>query len=356
MAANQHSNSDDLSLVSGLYGPGNVLCWYFTLASCLISWTLDRKKRRSDSITVDLMVGITLPIVAVAHLITQIHNYPGDTKQMMTTRDPDLLRLIYAIEAPFTITDIFLTISVLLFLLEFLMICFKRTFTIGMVGLACYLAECYAHVVVLPDLGPTTNFRRSFAAKSKAILSMIAVLVGISTAIAAGLARLFFLRRPRLSPPTPPDESSVDWANMAYTQYSYGSQTGIRLLAYFMVFGLPGILGVLWFLTSLNYTSMNTLQRVGLWQWIHAMSCNILLLFFPRTGSSISDLDQVVSALGGATVLGFSLYRVANSWYKDLMAKEAVRSQQQAWFRMTRIDVQARRSTLGLPETSGNDH
>jgi hypothetical protein len=108
MAANQHSNSDDLSLVSGLYGPGNVLCWYFTLASCLISWTLDRKKRRSDSITVDLMVGITLPIVAVAHLITQIHNYPGDTKQMMTTRDPDLLRLIYAIEAPFTITDIFL--------------------------------------------------------------------------------------------------------------------------------------------------------------------------------------------------------------------------------------------------------
>jgi hypothetical protein len=225
------------------------------------------------------------------------------------------------------------------------MICFKRTFTIGMVGLACYLAECYAHVVVLPDLGPTTNFRRSFAAKSKAVL------VGISTAVAAGLARLFFLRRSRLSPPAPPDEPSVDWANMAYMRYSYGSQTGIRLLAYFMVFGLPGILGVPWFLTSLNYTSMNTLQRVGLWQWIHAMSCNILLLFFPRTGSSLSDLDQVVSALGGATVLGFSLYRVANSWYKDLMAKEAVRSQQQAWFRMTRYRRTGTEVHLG---SSGN--
>ena len=64
--------------VSRLYGPGMIACWYFTVAACLLSWTLHPTKRRSGSIDADFIVLLTFPAVAAAHLISQVHTYPVD--------------------------------------------------------------------------------------------------------------------------------------------------------------------------------------------------------------------------------------------------------------------------------------
>src|SRR6201999_2905001 len=64
-----YEDPDQFSLVSPLYGPGSMLCWYLTTLSVLLSWMLHPHKRASGSIDVDLVAVLTLPAVAAGHLI-----------------------------------------------------------------------------------------------------------------------------------------------------------------------------------------------------------------------------------------------------------------------------------------------
>jgi len=59
-----------------------------------------------------------------------------------------------------------------------------------------------------------------------------------------------------------------------------------------------------------------TSSSVSLWKTIKESAIRFVRDFFPRTACSITDLDQAVAAVAGATVLTFSIYSVVKAYYK----------------------------------------
>jgi hypothetical protein len=207
-----------------------------------------------------------------------------------------------------------MTISVLLVLLGFFMSCFKRAIAIALVGLMCYFTEWYAHVRFLAGSQETTNFHRSFVADSIDIPLVTAVLLVVCTIFAFYLT-VFFIRR---SQPVQANVATLEGGTLRLRSRNdvlLRWHINFFLPIIFVAMALPGFSR-----TPGLYSLYITLQLYapGLTQvTLH----NVRGLFFPRTSSSISDLDQVVAALGGATVLGYSLYGIVNLWYKELQAE-----------------------------------
>lgn len=153
---------DRYNLVSSLYGPGTTACWYLTVLSCLVSWTLHPKKRKSGSLDSDFIAVLTFPAVAAGHLISQIHHYPDDKAELLTTNDPDLFLRIAAIEAPLNITETSMPTLVLMFILALYFRCIKRAIYTALVGMFCAAAESYMFFVTWSVGNSQQNLSRPF--------------------------------------------------------------------------------------------------------------------------------------------------------------------------------------------------
>lgn len=114
-----------LELVSSLYGPGNVACWFFLFVSVLISWTVNPSCARKDTITSDFIAVLTLPVVAVAHFFHQVvqQNRGPNGKGLgihdfFTSLNRDDVRAVAAIEGSLTLCEDFIVLASLLYLLS----------------------------------------------------------------------------------------------------------------------------------------------------------------------------------------------------------------------------------------------
>ena len=140
---------DRYDLVSSLYGPGTITAWYLTMTSVLVSWTLHPHHRESGSIDIDLLTILTLPAVAAAHLVIQIQGLPLRTEDISTYIDfyTDIdIKTVAAIEAPFVVTETFMSVSVVLASIAGWMLCYRRVALVSFFGLACFTVECYINL------------------------------------------------------------------------------------------------------------------------------------------------------------------------------------------------------------------
>ena len=64
------TQKDRYTLVSSFYGPGAVAGWHLTILACLLAFAAQPRKR-TDSITADLIAVQTFPTIAAAHLLSQ---------------------------------------------------------------------------------------------------------------------------------------------------------------------------------------------------------------------------------------------------------------------------------------------
>ncbi|KAF2825888.1 hypothetical protein CC86DRAFT_418471 [Ophiobolus disseminans] len=94
-------------LIDSLHGPGTVGAWLLALVSVLISWTFNPSSRRKDTITVDLLAALLLPVVAAGHVAFLIVRLPVSLAEAFTTQDGAILQLTSAIEAPLCICETF---------------------------------------------------------------------------------------------------------------------------------------------------------------------------------------------------------------------------------------------------------
>ena len=359
MAATVSSYDSNVNLyatVSSLYGPGTVSCWYLTTFSVLISWTLHPHKRKSGSIDVDLIATLTLPVVAAGHLISQarllLYRHAFDLYE------PIDIESVAAIEAPFVIVEIFMQISVILFLIAAWRRAFRRAIITGLVGLLCFAVECYIHFSNFPKLNlqhhpkaqPHVTFHRYFVADFTAITIAITVLLVVvsllSTAIPVVYAR-FNQEQPRPSRDQnrrtdPAALQAISVTARAYDDlesYRYNAalaqeieterlealdlahksravERQTRYMTYVSTIFLP-----VSFLLSLFPTARLGSNSVAFGS--HILRVWLRTTFFPRTSFSISDLDQVVAVAAGATILAFNLYSVMKAHYRILRAKDA---------------------------------
>lgn len=101
-------------LVDSLYGPGTVAAWLLTLCAVLISWTLNTSSRRKDTISVDLIAALLLPLIAGGHVVFQIVRLPVSVAEVITTENAELQKYASALEAPLNICETF-SLAALLF-------------------------------------------------------------------------------------------------------------------------------------------------------------------------------------------------------------------------------------------------
>lgn len=356
MAAAIPSNGPNVNAyatVSSLYGPGTVSCWYLTTFSVLISWTLHPYKRKCGSIDVDLIATLTLPVVAAGHLILQV-------RLLLDRHATDLYEPFYsvaAIEAPFVIVEIFMQISVILFLIAAWRRALRRIIITGLVGLLCFAVECYIHFSNFPRLNlrynpearPHVAFHRYFVADFTAITIAIIVLLVVVSLLSTAIPVVYASYNQEQPRPSRDDNRRTDPAAlqaMSVTARAYDAsetyqdnaasaqeieterldaldlahksraiERQTRVMTYMSTFFLPVSL-----LLSLFPTAMRGFNNTG--TFIHLLTTWLQTTFFPRTSSSISDLDQAVTVAAGATILSFNLYSVMKAHYKILSAKD----------------------------------
>ena len=204
MTQNQTNVIAGLSKVDGLYGLGTTSGWYLTLLACLVSWTMQPKKRKRDSIDADLVVGLTLPTVAVVHLISQVRRLstiergtePGGIDQSYVESR------YRAIEAPLVIIEAFMDVSLLMFMVAFGYRRFRRALIYATAGLLCFASECYLHWSKTRSVSPRLWFSRLFVSDSAAALVgngvILAVMAVVILVITTGIFRLYNQEHHRL--------------------------------------------------------------------------------------------------------------------------------------------------------------
>lgn len=346
------------ALVSSLYGPGTITCWYLTTLSVLVSWTLHPRKRKSGSIDVDLIAVLTLPAVAAGHLVSQVRGFLNQDKtaQISSRADWKYLQSVSAIEASFNVTETFMAISVILFIVAVWMFCIRRAIFVALVGLLCFTVECYIHFSEFMELGlryePGMSagnypaFSRLFVADFAGLVMAILVTLSLCGLISAVIA-LFMLvpsRKPssnsrqdieRVNEAGPRGRMpfrfgapAVEVTRSAETTYGTrlpGRSEHLYLRAITMATSLflpmtfvLSLLPLVWHSTQYHTVTSAT---TSFWQMLDEYAIRLVRDFYPRTACSTSDLDQVVAAAAGATVLGFSVYSVAKAYYKIWKAK-----------------------------------
>jgi hypothetical protein len=100
-------------LVDSLYGPGTIGAWLLVLCAVLLSWTLNKSSRCKDSISIDFVGALLLPLIAAGHLIFQVSRLPYSVAETITSTDVEVQKFASALEAPLNICETFCMVALL---------------------------------------------------------------------------------------------------------------------------------------------------------------------------------------------------------------------------------------------------
>lgn len=352
-------DDDELALVSSLYGKGTIFGWLATILSCLISWTCNEHKRKSDSIGADFIAVLTLPSVATGHIIYQIRSLPGKTtiaNDELAT--PTAVQHSRAIEAPLTVIETFMVLSVILFLVVFPVHCYKRAVLIAVVGLLCLATEVMVYLLLTNAPGhslPRTvhdHFSRSFVSDTTVVITVILSLVLTCIAAAFCLAWYVFARTP-VSDSAASNTTMIDdairaldrnrtraqliekMAELERRQVSSDQDRALYISLLFSLAFLPASLVVSLIGMSVGNHGLSAGRpgSLGFWTGFGYIARRFCAAFIPRTTSAFAELDQAVAVAAGLTILALTLWGVGREWYLRWKEKRELR------FETTRREV-----------------
>lgn len=348
-------DEDELALVSSLYGKGTTLCWLFTILACLISWACEKKKRRSDTLNADFIGILALPSVAAGHTIYQIRCLKS--LAYSDIRPVRITQLSRAIEASLTITETFMVLSVMLFLVAFHARCYKRAVLTALTGLLCLATEyvVYSQLTNSPSQQLRMirdNFTRSFVSDSAIFTAVILALILGCIAMAFCLALYVFYS----TPPTDPEPTAEEAATFARTRMEIERLTTPEAIRWeiarnqlrrasredrFMYFSF--YIALICLSASFNATGMSFYYGVqssksssagksespDWWSGLGHVAQRFLAAFFPKTAAGFGDLDQAMALATGCIILLLSLWSVGRKWYLNWKVERETRLRQQ---------------------------
>lgn len=281
--------SDRYALVSGLYGPGSIGCWLFTLASVVVCWTWNREYSRKDSIGNDLIATLALPAIAAGHLLLQLLQYPGDTAELMALPANEVEPYGAAIEASLNICETFCAVSVFLVCLQFALLkpnIVKRAGLVAAVGCWCAAVEVYMHFRVTAPKVSESAFVRPF------LLNILVLdhvrdwgfIIGGTIHLSLSLIRFIKTRRNRPG-------GFYEGLNMVVVQ-------GLSFPVAFMFVSTC--------LLPAGYFGATPVMREHGFGWRVG-------LFLPESEMSVLDLDQIAALCAGAVTFLFGLWEAWRS-------------------------------------------
>ncbi|KAF2256559.1 hypothetical protein BU26DRAFT_24460 [Trematosphaeria pertusa] len=255
---------DFTSKVSSLYGPGTFGCWLCATLSVLISWTCNRLSKERDTITNDFLAALTLPTIAAVQCLYQI-------SIIETTSDAQTALEI--LDTTLAITAWFSAFGVWMFFISMLFFKRKRWFCTGLVSALCSITRLVAFVREdsRPKLAVVRGVDELYFVGSLAVLILYAV---------DKLADWKDLKIRKI------------WCKVSWTFLLLSPAIGaLMLTVYFLGF---------WVDAEFSKDE----HRSGA-QGVFA---------FPRTGYSLSELDQAVALSAGVLTLILSIWDALASW------------------------------------------
>jgi hypothetical protein len=354
MSTSATSTTTTASKVDALYGPGTLLGWYLTLAACFMSWTLHPDKRRRDSIDPDLVVSLTLPIVAVVHLISQISKLSMNQTNLRLSSEngtSDLLQeTADAIEAPLVVIEAFMNIAATMVIVACCFATIRRALVVGAVGIVSFATDCFLHRSNVRSTGLSRLFSRSFVADSAIALIMIGVILAVLILAASLITSMFFYNRHRgqerqireaeeearnleneLEVLVYEDISTYGRLSYLYRaerlkRGSFKESSSSRFITLISLFFLPLSIVLSFFSmtfelkpsTAASPQPTPILVPVG-----NPRAPELSALLFPKSNSSLEDLDQKLAVFAGLTALAFSLYPILSVWYAEWKMNQA---------------------------------
>jgi hypothetical protein len=82
----QDGAPDYYALVSGLYGPGALACWYLSMASCIFNSLTAKRDQKSHlfGLSIEFVALVAYPTIAIGHLLIQINGFPVGYEEYLT--------------------------------------------------------------------------------------------------------------------------------------------------------------------------------------------------------------------------------------------------------------------------------
>lgn len=253
-----------------------------------------------------------------------------------------------------TITETFMILSVVLFLVAFPARCYKRAVLTALTGLFCLATEyvVYSQLTRPPsqDLrNIRASFTRSFVSDSAIITAVILVLILSCIAIAFCLALYVFYSTPPQPLEPSPEEAAVFARTMVEIETLHTPEAIFREITrnrmrhtsreHRFVY-LSFWIALIPLVSSVGMTNMSIFIGVqnlrtekpessDWWSGLGHVIQRFLAAFFPKTAAGFGDLDQAVALATGCVILGFSLWSVGRKWYVEWKHEREARLREQ---------------------------
>ncbi|KAK4455158.1 hypothetical protein QBC34DRAFT_108724 [Podospora aff. communis PSN243] len=275
--------SQRFSLVSSLYGPGNILCWFFLILSVLVSWRWNPAHAKHDTITADFITVLCMPVVSVGHFIHLVWSCRtqdvAGLKAILTADYLAAIEMVAAIEAPLTVCEDFIACASILCFFAWRRGHKRRLLLVGGVGVLCWVVELLLLVDWVPYASAT--FIRPFYFHHLPLFFCLF----LSQVLTFACYFLEILLRGAVmavgARDTESGKKSRGWfAPGRYSKWMFGSSP------------LVACLGAMWIKYGWVYRASLVMNSVR---------------FLPRSSMGFAELDQMFAAVGGLMALAFSL-------------------------------------------------
>jgi hypothetical protein len=164
-------SNDSFQRSSPLYAPGTLLGWYLTLIAILVAWTLHQKRSKSDVLDPDVLIALTLPVVAVGHVIGLLIQSSSHEQTNPTA----------TLDGPLAVTQLFMLFAIPMTLSAVPHKCTKRTFCALAVEGLCIALQYYLHTN--PEHYPAFHFDQWRCPSSRSSKKSITINITLASTI-----------------------------------------------------------------------------------------------------------------------------------------------------------------------------
>ncbi|KAK4167965.1 hypothetical protein QBC43DRAFT_126317 [Cladorrhinum sp. PSN259] len=319
--------AERFSLVSSFYGPGNITSWLCTVTSVFVTWCLNTEHRHKDSISTDLIFALAVPSVAAGHalyliLISSDADGHETVQELFTSSDPRIVQHAAAAEAALNVCETFAAAAVLLVFISIVRGHLKRAFAVVIVGLLAFSTETVVFIQTRGSGVSASNLSRPFLFNFSEAMASILAFLGVWLFLFI-MAILWFPNRTTADQPGDL-HFNIELANAAERGF------GVMLLGRERMVRQDLNVRENWRLRSLTFTSsfflpfsfgviMFTKTRtLGPTEFMSSVRFTARLPFFvPKSTSSITELDQMVTLCIGFTALIFNFWQAFKSQKMD---------------------------------------
>jgi hypothetical protein len=285
-------------LVDSLYGPGTFIAWLLTMISLLIDWSLNKSMRRDDTLTLNLIAALVLPIVSTGHFTYQMTRLPAPVSRVITSTKSDDMAFVAAFEAPLDVCETFSWVSLILVLP---CISWNRGLTrklcfwmITSTGLLCWTTETflYSGVTAKGVQIRDTVLSRPYVFQFTPIMVLSWTFIIGCLVLFGGSKLVHFLQEHQ-----PQGQEYRGRSNDTTVPIlSIGAATGLYMPISFIVFFFA--------MVTQGDEFLSTVRHLG-------------IFFIPKSQGSLANLDQAVALGIGVTALLYSIKSAYDSQCSD---------------------------------------